>query len=63
MFGVDISSGNPDELDCPDFQYREDAEALWDAQGWSATNDPYQLDGRGATVDDGKPCERLPSRP
>ncbi len=61
MFGVDISQGNPDELDCADFAYQEDAQELFDAQGWSETNDPYDLDesGRG----DGVPCESNPPRP
>ena len=61
IFGVDISQGNPAELDCPDFTYQEDAQELFDAQGWSETNDPYDLDesGRG----DGVPCESNPSRP
>jgi hypothetical protein len=61
MFGVDISSGNPDELDCPDFRYQEDAQELFDAQGWSPTNDPYGLDSRGEG--DGVPCEENPHRP
>jgi hypothetical protein len=33
MVGVDISNGNPDELDCPDFSYQEDAQELYEAQG------------------------------
>ncbi len=62
MFGIDISRGDPDKLDCPDFQYREDAEEFFAAQGWSATNDPYGLDG-ATTVDDGEPCESNEPRP
>jgi hypothetical protein len=63
LYGIDVSGGtNPNDLDCDDFTFREDAEELWAAQGWTATNDPHQLDGEGATVDDGQPCERLPTR-
>jgi len=36
MFGIDISRGNPDELDCPNFRYQEDAQEVFDVQGWSA---------------------------
>jgi hypothetical protein len=61
MFGVDISQGNPDDLDCPDFASQEDAQELFDAQGWSETNDPYGLDERGRG--DGVPCESNPTRP
>jgi hypothetical protein len=61
MFGVDISQGNPDDLDCPDFASQEDAQELFDAQGWSETNDPYGLDERGRG--DGVPCEDNPRRP
>jgi hypothetical protein len=63
LYGIDISGGaNPTDLDCDDFTYREEVEALWATQGWSATNDPHNLDGEGSTVDDGRPCERLPTR-
>jgi hypothetical protein len=61
LFGVDISQGNPDELDCPDFASQEDAQALFNAQGWSETTDPYGLDERGRG--DGVPCEDNPRRP
>ena len=33
LFGIDISRGNPDELDCPNFRYRKDAQEVFDAQG------------------------------
>jgi hypothetical protein len=63
LYGIDVSGGaNPNDLDCDDFTYREEAEALWATQGWTATNDPHNLDGEATTVDDGQPCERLPTR-
>jgi hypothetical protein len=63
LFGIDVSGGaNPTDLDCDDFTFREDAEALWAAQGWSAADDPHHLDGLGDTVDDGLPCEGLRTR-
>jgi hypothetical protein len=63
MFGIDISGGSKaGELDCKDFTYQEDAQDFFDAQGRSATNDPYGLDGQSID-DDGVPCESLPRRP
>ncbi len=44
------------ELDCQDFSSQAEAQAFFDAQGWSATNDPYQLD-QGGEPD--VPCESL----
>lgn len=47
-------------LSCSDFVYQEDAQAYFDSQGWSATNDPFGLDDSGEG--DGVPCESLPTR-
>jgi hypothetical protein len=44
------------ELDCEDFSSQAEAQAFFDSQGWSATNDPYSLDQGG---DPGVPCESL----
>ena len=60
MFGVDISNGNPDDLDCPDFPYQEDAQELFDSQGWSVEFDPYGLDDGGIP---NVPCESNSRRP
>lgn len=58
LFGIDVSGGDtPGELDCGDFASPEEAQALWDEQGWTKRNDPYNLDGGLNTVDDGIPCE------
>ena len=51
---VPVPSG---ELDCEDFSTQAEAQAYFDAQGWSATNDPYRLDQGGVP---GVPCESLP---
>ena len=45
------------DLNCEDFQTQADAQAYFDSQGWSATNDPHRLDQGGAP---GVPCESLP---
>ncbi len=46
-----------DELNCDDFDTQTEAQAYFDAQGWSASNDPFGLDGGG---EPGVVCESLP---
>ena len=58
---VNASVQTPDK-NCSDFQYQEDAQEYFNAQGYSASNDPERLDdanGHG----DGIACESLPKRP
>jgi hypothetical protein len=43
-----------EDLDCADFRYREDAQAVYNAD----TTDPHNLD----TDNDGRACETLPSK-
>lgn len=51
------SCSSPDR-NCPDFSTHSQAVTFFNCCGFSATNDPMQLDGTG--VDDGDPCESLP---
>lgn len=44
-------------IDCDSFATQAEAQAYFDDQGWSASNDPYGLDQGGAP---GVPCESLP---
>ncbi len=48
------SAGAPDLWDCPDFEFQEDAQAVFD----QFPGDPYRLDDDN----DGIACEGLPSR-
>jgi hypothetical protein len=50
-----VSSGTTD-VSCSDFATQQEAQDFWDRNGYSATNDPYGLDGDA----DGIPCEELP---
>lgn len=54
---VNVSGGNSPELDCEDFATQADAQAYFDANGWTAENDPFGLDQGGIR---GVPCEDLP---
>lgn len=46
------------EKDCTDFASYDEVVAYWNEKGYSATNDPENLDGWGnGVVDDGIPCE------
>ena len=56
---IDISRGDPTKLDCEDFDTQAEAQEYFDAQVWSATNDPEGLDA-ATQDDDGIPCESLP---
>ena len=50
-----------DLYDCADFQYQEDAQAVYDQD----TSDPYGLDGLPGEAyagTQGVPCEELPQR-
>jgi hypothetical protein len=55
----DNSNGgaSADELDCGDFDTQVEAQAYFDEQGWSASNDPFGLDDGG---EPGIVCESLP---
>lgn len=57
--GIEISRGDPTKLDCEDFDTQAEAQDYFDAQGWTATNDPEGLDATNRD-DDGIPCESLP---
>lgn len=50
------SCSGPDK-DCGDFSSHSEAQAFFNCCGFSATNDPMRLDGRGNSVDDGIACE------
>ncbi|MBO0959885.1 YHYH domain-containing protein [Neobacillus sp. MM2021_6] len=51
-------STNINDKDCTDFATYDDMIAYWNSKGYSATNDPENLDGWGnGQVDDGIPCE------
>jgi hypothetical protein len=52
--GAALAAGT--DKDCGDFQYQEDAQAVYDED----TTDPNGLDGND---DDGRACESLPHRP
>lgn len=46
------------DKDCTDFATYDEVVSYWNAKGYSATNDPENLDGWGnGQVDDGIPCE------
>ncbi|MDQ0974832.1 flagellar biosynthesis/type III secretory pathway protein FliH [Neobacillus niacini] len=46
------------EKDCTDFASYDEVVEYWNTKGYSATNDPENLDGWGnGVVDDGIPCE------
>ncbi|WP_079515004.1 YHYH domain-containing protein [Rossellomorea marisflavi] len=46
------------DKDCSDFGSYDEVVEYWNAMGYSATNDPENLDGWGnGVVDDGIPCE------
>jgi excalibur calcium-binding domain-containing protein len=47
-----------DDLDCSDFDYQEEAQAVLDAD----PRDPHRLDGGSDGPADGVACESLPSR-
>lgn len=49
-------TATPVDLNCSDFTYQEDAQAVLDAD----PSDPFELDGRD---NDGVACESLPHRP
>ena len=54
-------AGAQDLYDCPDFQFQEDAQAVYEQD----TSDPYGLDGppgEGFEGVQGVACEELPSR-
>jgi hypothetical protein len=53
--GNNDQSGSTDR-NCSDFATQAEAQAFWDAKGYSASNDPHNLDGDG----NGIPCESLP---
>jgi hypothetical protein len=48
-----------EDLDCSDFTYQEDAQAVLD----SDSSDPHRLDGGADGAADGVACESLPHRP
>ena len=39
------------DLDCSDFSSHAEAQAFFNCCGFTATNDPMRLDGRGNSVD------------
>ncbi len=56
-----VSASEQDLYDCGDFQYQEDAQAVYEQD----TSDPYGLDGPRGEASTGTPgvaCEELPSR-
>ena len=61
--GSSKSSNQPsatkrNDKDCADFATYDEVVAYWNSKGYSATNDPENLDGWGnGQVDDGIPCE------
>lgn len=48
------------DRDCTDFDTQQEAQAYFDEQGYSATNDPERLDSLDG-AGDGIACEALPS--
>lgn len=54
---LDVSGGSSAGPDCEDFSTQRQAQAYFDARGWSADDDPYRLDQGGIP---GVPCEALP---
>jgi len=57
ILALDVSGGSSENPDCEDFSSQRQAQAYFDARGWSADNDPYRLDQGGTP---GVPCEDLP---
>ena len=59
--GGSTSSSTPivnSDKDCTDFASYDEVVEYWNKKGYSATNDPENLDGWGnGVVDDGIPCE------
>ncbi|MCY8938518.1 YHYH domain-containing protein [Peribacillus frigoritolerans] len=60
--GVGASTTAPatrnDDMDCSEFGSYDEVVEYWNSKGYSATNDPENLDGWGnGQVDDGIPCE------
>ncbi|WP_338472670.1 hypothetical protein R4Z10_08025 [Niallia sp. XMNu-256] len=51
------SADESNDKDCGDFGSYDEVVAYWNKMGYTATNDPENLDGRGKSVDDGIPCE------
>lgn len=51
------TSYDTNDKDCEDFSSYDEVVEYWNANGYSATNDPERLDGWGNKVDDGIPCE------
>jgi hypothetical protein len=51
------SADESNDKDCGDFGTYDEVVAYWNENGYTATNDPDNLDGRGKSVDDGIPCE------
>ena len=54
ILALDVSGGSSPEPDCEDFASQAEAQAYFDANGWSAEVDPFQLDQGGIP---GVPCE------
>lgn len=54
ILALDVSGGSSPEPDCEDFASQAEAQAYFDANGWSAENDPFQLDQGGIPS---VPCE------
>jgi hypothetical protein len=55
---VPVTTPTRRDKDCSDFSDYDEVVAYWNAKGYSATNDPENLDGWGNNVvDDGIPCE------
>ena len=57
ILALDVSGGSSDNPACEDFSTQRQAQAYFDARGWSQDDDPYRLDQGGAP---GVPCEDLP---
>ncbi|MGN1402175.1 MAG: YHYH domain-containing protein [Bacillus sp. (in: firmicutes)] len=52
------SNQNRTDKDCNDFATYDEVVAYWNSKGYSAANDPENLDGLGnGVIDDGIPCE------
>src|SRR4029078_10144153 len=60
ILALDVSGGSSENPDCQDFSTQRQAQAYFDARGWSKDDDPYRLDQGGAP---GVACEDLPSPP
>ena len=55
---TEAPAANINEKDCSDFATYEEVVDYWNKKGYSASNDPENLDGWGnGVVDDGIPCE------